>query len=253
MYRSPILFTLALFPVLQNLLKVEFFVFACTDDLECGHNSSYAAICCSGVCERWWKCPGGCISDDTCSGGKVCFRNRCVDGDIEVPAYCSVDRDCLEGEECESGQCKPAPRPVTNDEPKELHVSFHFDAGVVIIIGAIVGGLIFLMAVSYGLYRCVKRYRRRRFSRGSYSQPSRYAISFSPSRNEAAALALYRQQIRERAAIPGRTTYSYPQTPPPEYDSLTLDSNLEVDSSSPPPYDQEQVGDTASRTSEEQV
>ena len=249
MYRRAILFALTLFPALQNLLKVEFFVFACMEDFECGQNSSYTAICCSGLCEQWWKCPNGCISDDTCSGGKICFRSRCEEVDIVVPTYCSVDTDCEEGEECESGQCKPAPRPVTDDESKDVHVSFHFDANVVIIIGAIVGGLIFLMAVSYGSYRCVKRCRRRRFLRGSYSQPSRYAISFSPSRNEAVALALY----RERAAIPGRTTFSYPHTPPPEYDSLTLDSNLEVDSSSPPPYDQEQVGDTSSRTSEEQV
>lgn len=256
MYCSVNLLALILLAVHQHLLKLQLFAFACTEDSECERNSSF--ICCSGVCEIWSRCPGGCISDATCVDGKMCFRHRCEEVNIDFPAYCDIDRDCLKGEECESGQCKPAPRPVANADSREVHVSFDFKPRVVIIVGSVFGGLIFLAIVSYGSCRCVKRYRRRRISRASYSQPSRYALShlFSCSRNDAGEFSIYRQQIRQRSVIPGRTMYNYPQTPPPEYDSLTLDSNLEVEASSPPLYmydDQVQVGDTSSRTSDEQV
>lgn len=240
MYCSPILCVLSLLTVLQNLFKVELSAFACSDDIECFSNSTAISICCSGLCQQWQNCPGGCISDDSCNGGKICFRHRCEDDEIVFPVYCG-NVVCSEGEECESGQCKPAPRPVVKDDSTDLHVSFHFDVNVVIIIGAVVGGLIFLAVVSYGSYRCFKRQRRRRFSRRSYSQPLRYAISFSPSRNEDESYALCRQHIRPRVVLPGRTGCPYPPRPPPEYDSVTMDSNLEVESPSPPPYDQEQV------------
>lgn len=252
MNRKIILISLTILAVLQDLFKVELSAFACKDDFECGSNSSSISICCSGLCEQWWNCPGGCISDDSCKGGKICYRHHCEEADIDFPAFCSVDKDCLKGEECDSGQCKPAPRPVTNDDSTDLQVSFDYDSSVVIIIGAVVGGLIFIAVVSYGSYRCLKRYRRRRFSRGSYSHPSRYVISFSPSRNEVETYSLYRQQLMTRISLRGRTGYTYPQTPPPDYDSVTIDSNLEVETSSPAPYDQEQVRD-APRTSEEQV
>lgn len=257
MYFRAVFYALSLLAVLQDIFKVELSAFACRDDFECGHNSSVTSICCSGLCQQWWNCPGGCISDDSCNGDKICYRHRCEEADIDFPAYCNIDEDCMKGEECESGQCKPAPRPVANDDSNELQVSFHYDVSVVIIIGAVVGGLIFLTVVGYGSYRCsyrcFKRSRRRRSSRGSYSQPSRYAIAFSPSRNEVETYALYRQPIRTRVILPGRTGCPYPPRPPPEYDAVTLGSNLEVESSSPPPYEQEQVGDTSSRTSEEQV
>lgn len=189
------------------------------------------------------------MSDDTCNGGNICFRNRCEDPDIDVPDFCSIDIDCLEEEECESGQCKPAPRPVVPDSSGDLHVSFNFDRNIVIYVyvGAAVGSLIFLAVVGYGSYRCYKRNRRRRLSRGVYSAPTHLdhgVNSFSPSGGETYVRAVY-----SRPTLNGSSGFSYPPRPPPEYDSLTLDSNLDVESSSPPPYDQN--GETASRTSDE--
>lgn len=189
------------------------------------------------------------MTDDTCDGGKICFDRRCEDPDIDVPAYCDSDIDCEEQEQCESGQCKPAPRPVSPDNSDvDVQVSFHFDPGILIIVGSSVGALIFLSVVGYVSYRCFKRYRRRRLSRGAYSAPAHlsHGVNSSPSRNHVEICALYRQQ---RPTFRGNSGFSYPQTPPPEYDSLTLDSNLEVESSSPPPYDSD--GRTISRTSDE--
>lgn len=254
MYYSVVLHVFTFLVVLQSIFKLELSVLACTEDFECRQrqNSSATSICCSGSCRQWWKCPGGCFSDDTCDGGKICFRNRCEDPDIDFPAYCSVDIDCSEQEQCESGQCKPAPRPVTPGNSDDVQVSFHFDPLILIIVGSAVGSLIFLGVAGYVSYRCFKRHRRRRLSRGAYTAPSRLSHgvnSFSPSGNEVEIYALYRQQHRPRPTLSGSSGFSYPQRPPPEYDSLTLDSNLEVESSSPPPYDN--VGRTPSRTSDE--
>lgn len=239
MYCRVIFYVLPLLGVLQNIFKVKLSAYACKDDIECKGNSlnaSSISICCSGLCQLWWNCSGGCISDDSCSGGKICFQNRCQDDDLFFPAYCDYDLDCSKNEECESGQCKPAPRPVPTDASSHLSVRFHFDINVVVIISAVVGGLIFLAVVGYGSYRFLKRYRRRRFSRGLYSQPSR---------NSFESYSLCRQHSTPRIIFPGRTL-----RPPPEYDSVTLDSNLEVES--PPPYDQHHVT-SSSRSSEEQV
>ena len=233
--------------VLQSLFKLKLSVLACIEDFECYQNSSVTSICCSGWCKTWWNCEGGCISNDLCEGGKICFRHRCQDQDIDFPADCSSDRDCREEEECESGQCKPAPRPVVQDNSDEVQVSFHFDPGIVIIVGSTVGAVIFLAVVTYISYRCFKRYRRRRLSRGAYSAPTiigHGVNSFSSPRSEVETYALYRQHHRASG-------FPYPQRPPPEYDSLTLDSNLELESSSPPPYDP--VHRTLSRTSSEEA
>ena len=237
--------------VLQGLFKLKLSVLACTEDFECSQNSS--SICCSNSCKEWWNCKDGCDYDDpfnSCEGGKICFKHRCQNPDIDFPAYCSSDRDCLEDEECESGQCKPAPRPVVPDNSDEVQVSFHFNPRIVIIVGSIVGAVIFLAVVVYISYRCFKRHRRRRFSRGTYSAPTSlgHGVSaFSSPRSEVETYALYDQHHRTRPTSSG---FSYPQGPPPEYDSLTLDSNLEVELSSPP-YDP--VHRTLSRTSSEEA
>ena len=244
MYCGVVLHVFTFLAVLQSVSKLKLNVIACTEDIECRQkqNSSASSICCSGSCKEWWKCPGGCISDDICDAGKMCFRYRCEDPDIDFPAYCDIDRDCKEEEECESGQCKPAPRPVSPDNSDDVQVSFHFDPGVLIIVGGTVGALIFLAVVGYVSYRCFKQHRRRRLSRGAYTAPTRLSNgvnSFSPRRNEAENIyALYRQQHRTRPIVTlrGSSGFSYPQGPPPEYDSLTLDSNLELESSSPPTY-----------------
>lgn len=239
--------------VLQSLFK-QVSVLTCTEDFECYQNAS--SICCSGSCKAWWNCKGGCVSDDSCEGEEICFRSRCQDQDIDFPAYCSSDTDCIEEEECESGQCKPPPRPVAPDNSDEvqLQVSFHFDPRNVIIVGSSVGAVIFLAVVVYISYRCRKRHIRRRFSRGTYSAPTNLGhgvSSFSSPRSEVETIALYRQQNRVRLTSSGSSGFSYPQGPPPEYDSLTLDSNLEVESSSPPPYDP--ADRTLSRTSFEEA
>lgn len=255
MYRRVLLHVFTFLAVLPSLFKLKLSVIACTEHRECRQqqNSSAASICCLtlGSCKRWWNCPGGCISDDNCDGGKICFSYRCEDPDIDFPAYCSSDRDCNEEEQCESGQCKPAPRPVAPDNSEDVQVSFHFDPFILIIVGSTLGALIFLVVAGYISYRCFKRYRRRRFSRGAYTAPTRLSHgvnSFSPSRNEVEICALYRQQLRP--TLSGNSGFLYPQRPPPEYDSLTLDSNLDnVESSSPPAYDH--LGTTASRTSDE--
>lgn len=248
------LHVLTFLALLQSLFKLKLSVLACTEDFECHQNSSVTSICCSGRCKALWNCEGGCFSDDTCEDGKICFRYRCQDQDIDFPAYCSNDRDCLKEEECESGQCKPSPRPVIHDNPDEVQVSFHFDPGIVIIVGSTVGAVIFLALVAYISYRCFKRYRRRRLSRGAYSAPTMLGHgvnSFSSPRNEVETYALYRQHHRARPTLSGSSGFSYPQRPPPEYDSLTLDSNLEVESSSPPPYDP--LYRTLSRTSSDEA
>ena len=243
MYFGIALHVLMFLAVLQGLFKLKLSVLACTEDLECRLNSS--SICCSGLCKAWWNCKGGCVSDDSCEGGKICFRSRCQNQDIDFPAtttYCN-DRDCLEEEECESGQCKPAPQPVVPDNSDEVQVSFHFDPRIVIIVGSTVGAVIFLAVVVYISNRRFKRHRRRRFSRGAYSAPTSLGhgvSSFSSPRSEVETYALCGQHHRAR-----------PQGPPPEYDSLTLDSNLEVELSSPPPYDP--VHRTLSRTSSEEA
>lgn len=192
------------------------------------------------------------MSDDTCDGGKICFNSRCEDPDINFPAYCNGDIDCEEQEQCESGQCKPAPRPVSPDNSDvDVQVSFHFDPGILIIVGSSVGALIFVSVVGYVSYRCFKRYRRRRLSRGAYTAAARLSHgvnSSSHSRNQVEIYALYRQQ---RPTFSGSSGFSYPEIPPPEYDSLTLDSNLEVESSSPPPYDHDSDCRTISRTSDQ--
>ena len=239
------LHVLTIVAVLQSLFKVKLSVLACSEDYECNQNSS--VICCSGSCRAWRNCPGGCISDDFCEGGTICFNNRCQDPDIDFPAYCSSDRDCLEEEECESGQCKPSPRPVVPDNSDEVQVSFHFDPGIVIIVGNTVGAVIFLAVVAYIAYRRFKRYRRRR---GAYSAPTG-VNSFSSPRSEVETYALYRQHHRAGPTSSGSSDFSYPHRPPPDYDSLTLDSNLEVESSSPPLYDPDDR--TLSRTSSEEA
>ena len=242
-----ILLSLTLLALLQNISKVQYFVFAaCTQDLECRRNLSVIVevICCSGSCKPLSNCPGGCVSDETCSDGLICFLHHCEkrDIDIELPFYCEVNEDCSEGEECESGRCKPSPRPVNDDDSNNLHVKLNLGSSVVVVTAAVFGCLISFAFVGYCSYLGVKRYRSRRFSRGNYTQPSRlqYAVSFSSARNETEEISLYGQPIRERSVIPRRTTYSYPQTPPPEYDSITLDSNFEVELSSPPAYDHDQ-------------
>ena len=244
---------LTFFVVLQSLLRLKLSVLACTEDFECYRFENSTSICCSGLCKARWNCEGGCISDDSCEGGKICYRYHCQDQDIDFPGYCSSDRDCLEEEECESGQCKPSPRPVAPDNSDEVQVSFHFDPRIVIIVGSTVGAVIFLAVVAYISYRCFKRYRRRRLSRGAYSAPTNLGHgvnSFSSPRNEVEIYALYMQHNRARPTSSG-SGFSYPQRPPPEYDSLTLDSNLEVESSSPPPYDP--VDRTLLRTSSEEA
>ena len=247
---------LTILAVIQSLFKLKFSALACFEDRECHNNSS--SICCSDSCKAWWNCEGGCVSDDSCEGGKICFRNRCQYKDIDFPAlYCSSDKDCLEEEECESGQCKPSPRPVVPDNSDEVQVSFHFDPGIVIIVGSTVGAVIFLAVVAYIAYRRFMRYRRRRLSRGergAYSAPTSFGHgvnSFSSPRSEVETYALYRQHHRARPTSNGSSGFSYPQGPPPDYDSLTLDSNLEVESSSPPLYDP--LDRTLSRTSSEEA
>ena len=251
MFLKIALHVLTILAVLQSLFKLKLSVLACFDDPECYNNSSFTSICCSGSCKVWRNCEDGCISDDFCEGEKICFRHRCQYPDIDFPAYCSSDRDCLEEEECESGQCKPSPRPVVPDNSDEVQVSFHFDPGIVIIVGSTVGAVIFLAVVAYICYRRFKRYRRRRLSRGAYSAPTSFGHgvnSFSSPRSEVETYALYRQHYRARPTSNGSSGFSYP---PPDYDSLTLDSNLEVESSSPPLYDP--VDRTLSRTSSEEA
>lgn len=248
MYGKVVLQVITSLAVLQSLPKLELSALACIEDFDCVQNSSVRIICCSGACEQWLNCPGACISDDTCDGGNICFNNRCANPDISFPAFCNTDRDCLEEEECESGQCKPAPRPVEPVTSGDVQVSFDFDRRIFIIIGAVFGSLIFVAVVGYGSYRCFKQRRRRRFSRGVYSASARsdHGVNlFSPRRNGVETFTLN----RTRPTLHVSAGFSYPQRPPPEYDAVTLDSNLDVESSSPPPYDQ--VGETVSRSSDE--
>ena len=236
---------------LQSLLKLELFALACTENFECDQkNSSAGIICCSSACKPWWNCPDACISDDTCNGGKICYRNRCENPDISFPAFCSYNTDCPEDEECESGQCKPAPRPVTPENSENVQVSFHFDQRIFVTVGTVFGVLIFVVAVSYGSYRCYKKRRRQRFSRGVYSASTQVGHGvnlFSPPRNGVETFALNRTSPTLNPII----GFSRPQIPPPAYDAVTLDSSLDVESSSPPPYD-DLVGGSAARVCDEE-
>ena len=248
MPKRVILLPLMLLGLFQNISKVQFVVFAtCSEDFECGRNSSSTGyrsttdvICCSGFCKSWRNCPNSCISHEACKDGTICFRHRCETKDIEILVNCEKNQDCLTDEECESGKCKPAPHPVEHVDSNNMHARIHFGSSAVVVTSIVIGCLFLLAFVGYCTYRGIKRQRTRRRSRGNYSQHFQPAMSFSFSRNESVEFSQYGEQpMRERAVVPRRTTYSYPQTPPPEYDSITLVSSYDVESSSPSPYDQE--------------
>lgn len=253
MLNRVILLPLTLLGFFQNISKVQFVVFAaCREDFECGRNSSSTTdvICCSGSCVPLRNCPDSCISHSTCKDGKICFLHRCEKKDIEFPFDCEKNQDCLAGEECESGQCKPAPRPVEHISSDNLDASIHFGSSTVVVTGIVIGCLLLLAFVGYCTCRGIKRQRTRRRSRwrGNYSQHFQPAMSFSSSRNESEEFSQYGgQPMRERSVVPSRTSYSYPRTPPPEYDSITLVSSFDVELLSPPSYDQEQREDRCSR------
>ena len=216
MLSKAVLYVLASAVILLSLSPVKWAVSTCSKDNHCASNKS--SLCCFGVCKEWWKCKGGCLSDDSCKEGKVCHLNRCSDENIIFPEFCKSKEDCGEGKECESNQCKPAPRLVVDETAHD----FHSDIGVVVIVGTVVGGLAFFVLTAYCSYRCFKRRRWRMSARRTNSfHPSRY----SASDNAIDTYDLYHQPV-ERIS-------SYPQRPPPPYDSVTLD--LE-EFSSPPPY-----------------
>ncbi|PFX19128.1 uncharacterized protein LOC111338628 [Stylophora pistillata] len=223
---------------------------ACTENFECNQkNSSIRIICCSSACKRWWKCPDACISDDTCNGGKICVRNSCRDPDIRFTAFCSSNTDCLEDEECESGLCKPAPRPVTPENSENVQVSFHFDHRVFVIVGIVFGVLIFVVVIGYGWYLSYRKRRRQRLSRGVYSASTQVGHGvnlFLPPRNGVETFSLNRTS----PTLNPMNGFSRPQIPPPAYDAVTLDSSLDVESSLPSSYD-DQVRETATRIGDE--
>lgn len=127
-------------------------------------------ICCLGFCKLLLNCFGGCVFDEICSDGLICFFYYCEkrDIDIEFLFYCEVNEDCLEGEECEFGWCKFLFCLVNDDDFNNFYVKLNFGFSVVVVIVVVFGCLIFFVFVGYCLYFGVKWYWLRRFLWGNY-------------------------------------------------------------------------------------
>ena len=183
--------------------------YGCTFNSDCARNQ----VCCNRECVNGASCVGHYCSSDfdfPCSitGGESCCNKKCVKGSNCLGYSCSTDSDCKVLETCCHGTCQNSYEDCYNS------------AGVVI--GAIIGSLVFILFFSVCICLACRRQRR--------LQGSIIIIGEGTTANTFTATGATRENPPHQGQIPPPYQQGYPYYPPPQYE------HPQQTTSFPPPY-----------------
>ena len=144
----------------------------CVLDSDCATSEA----CCNNKCVRGPNCLGqSCILNSDCSSSDLtCCKKKCVNGTSCVGRYCVETLDCNIGESCcgnkcwKTLKCKGLPCTKNSDCPSGMDCCFDscdyrvscVSYTVEIIVGSVVGTILFTGFILVAIVRYIKRRRR---------------------------------------------------------------------------------------------